>query len=724
MDRITIDLENCYGIKRLSKEFDFSKTRAYAIYAPNGAMKTSLAHTFQDIASDKPSSDRIFPKRVTVRKVTDETGHEITAGQVLVVEPYNDDFGDSKKTCTLLLDPVLKKEITTLYAQADEAKDNLLGAVKKQAQSKKDFESEIAFAFTSDNDEFELALGRIKTELENQKDAPFAEVPYDKIFDEKIVEALDTKDLKDVIEDYVKQYNELLAASTFFKKGIFDYYNAAQTAKALADNGFFNANHTVTLYAAGEKREIKNRKELEEVISKEKDAILKDKKLSAKFDAVAKQLDANVTLREFRKYLLDNEPVLAQLNNVAKFRQTLLKSYLKKNEDAYVDLMKKYEAAAKRRKEIEEEARKQRTQWETVIEEFNARFFVPFTLEPKNRTELILGNESIIDLDFTYHDLDGKEDAKVEKGALLTALSTGERKAFYILQVLFEIETRKKENRETLVIVDDLADSFDYQNKYAIIQYLKDISEAGLFKQLIMTHNFDFFRTIESRFVGYSHCLMAAKVKGGIALEKATGIKNVFVNDWKKEFFTAPKKKIASIPFLRNLIEFTRGDADPNFVKLTSLLHWKADTAAITVGDLDAIYIQICGGTGSSADVGKPVCDLIKEQAQACLGADAGTHFENKIVLAIAIRLGAEQYMAGKINDPKFVAGITGHQTQALTGKFKKLFPTEAATIATLDRVSLMTPENIHLNSFMYEPIIDMSDEHLKRLYKDVTQLV
>src|SRR5580692_10881671 len=120
-----------------------------------------------------------------------------------------------------------------------------------------------------------------------------------------------------------------------------------------------------------------------------------------------------------------------------------------------------------------------------------------------------------------------------------------------------------------------------------------------------MTHNFDFFRTIESRFVGYSHCLMAAKIKGGIALEKATGIKNVFVNDWKKEFFTAPKKKIASIPFLRNLVEFTRGETDQNFVKLTSLLHWKADTAAITVGDLDAIYIQICGGTGSSADVGK-----------------------------------------------------------------------------------------------------------------------
>ena len=54
-------------------------------------------------------------------------------------------------------------------------------------------------------------------------------------------------------------------------------------------------------------------------------------------------------------------------------------------------------------------------------------------------------------------------------------LSTGEKKALYVLNVMFEVETRIKENRETLIIVDDIADSFDYQNKYAIIEYLKDI---------------------------------------------------------------------------------------------------------------------------------------------------------------------------------------------------------------------------------------------------------
>ena len=54
------------------------------------------------------------------------------------------------------------------------------------------------------------------------------------------------------------------------------------------------------------------------------------------------------------------------------------------------------------------------------------------------------------------------------------------------------------------------------------------------------------------------------------------------MNDWKPNFFTDPKKKIASIPFIRNVIEFTKGDKDPDFVKLTSLLHWKSDSTSVT----------------------------------------------------------------------------------------------------------------------------------------------
>ena len=106
----------------------------------------------------------------------------------------------------------------------------------------------------------------------------------------------------------------------------------------------------------------------------------------------------------------------------------------------------------------------------------------------------MLGDDPIIALGFTYHD--GADEKAVDKGSLLEALSTGEKKALYVLNVIFEVETRRKARQETLFVVDDIANSFDYQNKYAIIQYLKDTSQDPLFKQIIMTHNFDFFRTL------------------------------------------------------------------------------------------------------------------------------------------------------------------------------------------------------------------------------------
>jgi hypothetical protein len=270
------------------------------------------------------------------------------------------------------------------------------------------------------------------------------------------------------------------------------------------------------------------------------------------------------------------------------------------------------------------------------------------------------------------------------------------------------------------MVIDDLADSFDYQNKYAIIQYLREINEDRLFKQIIMTHNFDFFRTIESRFIPYSHCLMASKSGVGVVLDKATGIRNVFVRDWKKQFFDDPQKRIACIPFLRNLVEFTVGDKDEKFATLTALIHQRPNSDKITEDDLNKVYSEICGGTGSTPKNGnKAIVEIIKREADICYKSECRS-LESKVVMSIAIRLDAESFMIGKINDVAWWTGIDDRQTEKLLRRFKKDFAKESAAIAVLDRVQLMTPENIHLNSFMYEPIVDMSGDHLRQLYEDI----
>ena len=41
-----------------------------------------------------------------------------------------------------------------------------------------------------------------------------------------------------------------------------------------------------------------------------------------------------------------------------------------------------------------------------------------------------------------------------------------------------------------------------------------------------------------------------------------------------------------------------------------------------------------------------------------------------------------------------------------------------AEEIETIEEVNLVTPESIHLNAFMYEPLIDVSIWNLKDLYR------
>jgi hypothetical protein len=721
MKQINLALENCYGIRKLDYQFDFSTESVYAIYAPNGSMKSSFAKTFKDVAQGLPSRDRIFPGRVNGRSIKDENGADLNPDSILVLPPYDEVFTHDERTSLLLVNDNLRKEYEQLHIGIEQAKEALLKALKVQSGSKKDLEKEISSAFTAADNKFIPALLRIKEEALGQKDAPFANVQYDTIFDEKVMQFLNTKDFKTAIAEYITRYNELLAASIYFQKGIFEYYHAATIARSLADNGFFDAKHSVTFNNGTETEEIKTVKQLEEMIAKEKDKITKDKDLKKKFAEIEKLITKNATVRDFQAYLTSNETLLPHLSNIATFKEDVWKSYLKVNGNLLIDLIAKIQAAAQKEKIITEQAAKERTLWEKVIDIFNERFVVPFKLRAKNREMVILGNEPILSLEFIFEDAGDR--APVERTMLLEALSQGEKKALYVLNIMFEIETRRKTKRETLFIVDDVADSFDYRNKYAIIQYLKDITAEPTFRQIILTHNFDFFRTVKARLrpsLRSDHCLMVTKTDTGISFHKAKGVENVFVKDWKPNFFTDQMKKIAAITFARNIVEYTNGTSDSKYATLTALLHWKKDTPKILEENLNDIYVQVFGVVAPAA-THKPVIDIISEEAKKA--GSGGAKFEQKIVLAIAIRLTAERFMAEKIADQAFVDSIERNQTTELLDKFEAKFPNEEVAIKTLRTVVLMTPENIHLNSFMYEPILDMSDEHLKKLYKMVLAL-
>lgn len=211
--------------------------------------------------------------------------------------------------------------------------------------------------------------------------------------------------------------------------------------------------------------------------------------------------------------------------------------YLYNNIIEFKDFIQQYNKEKIEILKIINEANKGIAKWNDVISLFNARFFVPFEVFLKNQSDMIL-KEQAATLGFRYRDDDGAIQEETQN-ELLSALSLGEKRAFYILQNLFEIESRKALDTETLIICDDIADSFDYKNKYAIIEYLADLIGNDKFTLLILTHNFDFYRTVVSRLnckqIFFANRTPERKIDLCQGIYKTDIIKNKFISNVHKK---------------------------------------------------------------------------------------------------------------------------------------------------------------------------------------------
>src|ERR1035437_3431617 len=136
MKKLNINLTNCYGIKSFSEVLDFTTQNAVAIYAPNGSMKSSLAQTFKDLSDGNTPKDRVFLTRVSTCKILDENNNELKRENIFVIKPYDEVFGHSEKTSTLLVNSTLRKEYEQLHADIDKLKEQFLKTIKELSDRK------------------------------------------------------------------------------------------------------------------------------------------------------------------------------------------------------------------------------------------------------------------------------------------------------------------------------------------------------------------------------------------------------------------------------------------------------------------------------------------------------------------------------------------------------------------------------------------------------------
>lgn len=717
--KLDVSLSNCYGIGELKYCFDFTNSSGYAIYAPNGFMKTSLSKTFDDHAKGRNSEDLIFPDRPTIRMLTDDDGVSISADSIFVVEPYNQEFS-SERTSLLLVNSEIKQQYDDALKQISDKLSALLGKLKQLSGLTGRTitpETELLKVFGSSN--VTDLLDSLKDDIDQARPSNLADLVYAEIFNDKTLALLESGTIKDQLEEYIQCYDDLVSKSDVLSKQ-FNHYSANAINKQLADNGFFAAKHSVNLHTKDGKEEVTSSDQLKQRVESERQRIFADKDLASKFNAIDNKIQ-NADLRRFRDYLYDNKEILPELKSFKGFQKKVWIAYLASQKDLYDQFLIQYRASKSTIDKAVKQAREERTLWEQVVATFNKRFFVPFKMSVSNQEDVILkGTKPSIAFNFS----DGDREGDVLRDSLLKVLSQGEKRALYILNILFEIQSRQSLGRPTILLVDDIADSFDYKNKYAIIEYLKDIIRSGVFYCIFLSHNFDFYRSVSGRLNLKRECKLTALKSGrNIKLEQEKYQNNPFIF-WRNNLQNY-SCCISAIPFVRNLAEYCGHDND--YQVLTSLLHIKKDTDTITLGDLCQIYRKILTGKTELmlSPPDRAVIDVLMQEADSIsVEADEHVELEKKIVLSIAIRLLAERHMISRINNQDFVDGITKNQTIELLNEYTRAEAGTPEEIERLEQVNLMTPENIHLNSFMYEPILDMGSSHLKSLYVDMKGFV
>ncbi|MFD1628937.1 hypothetical protein [Pseudopedobacter beijingensis] len=723
MDKIKISLTNCFGIGKLNHEFDFTKSQTFLIYAPNGTMKTSFSRTLDLISKNDSKNlpcDRIYNSRVTEYKILID-GDEITKENILVVNAEDSNFDASNKISTFLASKELKNKYDEIYLDLNNNKSEFIKKLKAISQST-DCETEFVNTFSENPNVtfFEALLNQINNLTDKFEKPNFK---YNDVFDKKgnVKKFLDKN--QNILDQYINNYKNIISKSKFFKESntnTFGTYQANEILKSIEDNSYFEAGHKFILEDG---TEIENSDQLKQLVQQEIQTILNDEKLKQAFDKVDKAIGSNVELRAFQKVIEKDNLILVNLKDYEKFKKDVWINYLSEIKTDTSELATHYQEKKKELEKIINESKKEFALWAKIINTFNSRFYVPFKVILANQEDIILKQDTA-NLEFEYSDRD-EEPVRQKKENLISILSKGEQRAYFILQFLFEIESRKLGNEKHLLIFDDIADSFDYKNKFAIIEYIKDLHNLDVFRTIILTHNFDFYRTVASR-LGLPRTVVYMATKSDskeITLHDGQYRKDVFAHFIDR--FSEPRVFISLIAFVRNLIEYSESDDCEEYLTLTSCLHRKELSENLTAEEVFKIYTnRLVKLQGKSIDFGaENLMQFITNTADSICDEQNIDEIllENKIALAIAIRLKAEEYLIKKL--PQLdLQTITSNQTQKLYKTYTKTFP-ESTSLETLDRVNLMTPENIHINAFMYEPLIDMSISHLIDLYKKTSSL-
>ena len=422
MKRLNIDLENCYGIRKMNLSIDYSDINAAVVYAPNGTMKSSLANTFRDIRDGSEVKERIYGRK-SIACITDENGNNLLPDRIIVINPFDKNSFDGQGM--LMANEALRRQYIEIHSSIDDKKKRLFSKFKENLgysnrsifDAKDRMLDELGY---DKNNDIECLAAMLSLIDDPCMEYPLidASIKYDELFNDKVIEVIKEADVANLLSEYEKQYNQIIDESPYMQKGIIDYNNYENISSVLGSNGFFEAKNIISLKdknGVGTVT-INDKTELDEIIKGEKDKVLKSEKIKSTFNRINVLLNKNADTRAFAKLLQKYPELVVEYSHIDLFKMKVWLRVIKNNKEAVEDLLYEIDNAKEQLNRLNDEAREETTDWKKALDLFKQRFYVPFDIETSNQEDVILRAEMPT---FKYIFMDEQESIEVTNVELI-----------------------------------------------------------------------------------------------------------------------------------------------------------------------------------------------------------------------------------------------------------------------------------------------------------------
>lgn len=692
-------MENVFGIKKLNINVANNSLSQDIIYSKNGVFKTSFAKCLHELSfgDEMNVKDRITnnPAKIKIKIINSEFENTNLKNKFIV---FSREIYEKKKKFLSNYDEELKL-LTIRQNDKEYIEDLIYGDTEEPLIELEGLSKKIGINF---NKAMELLGNKNEGYLDNIlnilkliDEAPvmqLTEINFKKIF-QKTYDFIENSDFKESVTNYINIVNKRIKEELFDDN--FDENNCLSFLDTIKKQGYLSKEKHRGLII--QDREYYNFEELEELFKNTITKIIENPEVLEKNRELLKTIGNSTESITIKKEIIDN-PILVK--ELSLGRKELIRIALKNS-----GLQTKYwigilENTRKELKKVLNKVKSKKSYFEKAIDIYKKRFHPVFDIEIVNKQESMLG------LEMPYISFKHRSNPNyvLEEEKLYEILSSGEKTTLNIIKFIVEYISNK--NNNPIIVLDDIVETFDYSNRYAFIEYINDMVKDEV-TIIILTHNFEFYKTLSSRIPSLRRLTVFVDKKGIVNIQKN---KNIFRNMENILNITNEESIYFAIPYLREAKYILKEDT----TILTACLHYKEITKKLILEDI----LNFFPSYELKIDVKKSYLDGLKEIANKIKDFDE-FDLAKKTILSIGCRIFLEEKI---INDNfSLVEKIKENQFANLKNIYENQL--EDNVIQLMEKVQLSTPEFIHGNAFMYEPLVDIDGKYLMEIYNEICKL-